>query len=106
MSLPSHPTLVSLLGVCPFSILLSKDVKGIAPVEQERSQRGVRLRMPPVFAEDVGWVNVATDVVELNHSRSDRLTRVVVRQGMVSLGQPGVGNAAALHHRLIVAKEV
>ena len=79
LSLPSHPTLVLLLGVCPFLILLLKDIKGIAPVEQERSQRGVRLRVSPVLAEDVGWVNVATDVVELNHSRSDRLARVVVR---------------------------
>ena len=59
-----------------------------------------------MLAEDVSGVDVAADVMELDHLGCHRFPCVVVREGMVSLGEARVWDGAALDHQLIVTEEV
>ena len=57
-----------------------------------------------MLAEDVRSINVAVCVVEFDHLGCNRLTRVVVGQGMMPLGKSGVGNGPTLYNLFVVTK--
>ena len=54
------------------------DVERVAPVEHDGAQHGIDLRMPPMFAQDVRWVDGPRDVVEFHHAGGHGFSHVVV----------------------------
>jgi hypothetical protein len=57
-----------------------------------------------MFAEDVGWVEMTRNELEVYGSGCDGLSRVVVRQCMVSFSKRRVGKGSAGNNGLVVAK--
>lgn len=60
--------------------------------EHDGSEHGPNLLIAPVFAEDVGRVEVAWEMPEVDGTCRDGFTCIVIRQGLVSLPQRGVWN--------------
>ena len=56
------------------------------------------MAVSPLFAEDIGWVVSALDMVELGDGRGDAFTDLVERQGVVALVEACMGNGGAIHH--------
>ena len=48
-------------------------IESVSSVEEEWSEGRVDLAVSPVFTEDVGWIDVARDVVEIHHLGCHRL---------------------------------
>ena len=62
------------------------------------------MAVSPLFAEDVGWVVSALDMVELGDGRGDAFTDLVERQGIVSFMEACVRNGGAVHHGFVVTE--
>ena len=79
-------------------ILDLDEVQCVSSVEEEWSECGVDLAVAPVLAEDVGRVDLPRDVVKAHHFGCHGLSREMIGECVVSLGQLRVGNSAALDH--------
>ena len=67
-------------------VLDLEKVQGVSLVEQERSEHWAHLAVSPVLAQDVSWVDVATNMMEGNHLGGYAFACVVVRECMVTFG--------------------
>ena len=74
------------LGANLILVLDLDEVQGVSLVEQERSEHWVHLTVSPVLAQDVSWVDIATNMMEGNHLGGYAFACVVVRECMVSFG--------------------
>ena len=95
------------LGPSFLLVFLDKEIHGVSFVEEQWTQQvGIHCPMSPVFAEDVSWVHVSTNMVEPYHVGSHSFSNIVVGQGLVPLAQPRVGNRSTSSNRGVVPEEV
>ena len=90
------------IGVDRCLVLDLDKIKCVSSVEEEWSEGRVNLAMSPVFTEDVGWVDVTRDVMEIHHLGCHRLACKVVCECVVSFGELGMWDGTAFDNRLVV----
>ena len=62
------------------------EVQGVSLVEQERSEHWAHLAVSPMLAQDVSWVDIATNMMEGDHLGGYAFACVVVCECMVTFG--------------------
>jgi hypothetical protein len=87
-----------------FIELIRSQIHGVTFPEQQRLKEWPDLFMAPMFAEDVGWVVSAMDVMELGNTCSNTFTDAVEGKGCMAFMKACMWDGGTVDDRFIITE--